>query len=79
MEIRHVIPLGRLKAELASPGPTDPAGSGGGGEGSDPEGTLPIGLGARLRSDGVSHPQFALPPEHGGTQPVQLRYSGKKE
>jgi site-specific DNA recombinase len=52
LEIRHVIPLGRLKAESASPGPTDPAGSGGG-EGSEPEGTPPIGLGARLRSDGV--------------------------
>ncbi|HMB04653.1 MAG TPA: recombinase family protein, partial [Isosphaeraceae bacterium] len=52
LEIRHVIPLGRLQAESASPGPTDPAGSGGG-EGSEPEGTLPIGLGARLRSDGV--------------------------
>jgi Recombinase zinc beta ribbon domain len=52
LEIRHVIPLGRLKTEPASPGPTDPAGSGGG-EGSEPEGTPPVGLGARLRSDGV--------------------------
>jgi site-specific DNA recombinase len=53
LEVRHVIPLGRLKAESASPGPTDAAGSGGG-EGSEPEGAPPIGLGARLRSDGAS-------------------------
>ena len=52
LEIRHVIPLGRLKAEPASPGPTDPTGSGGG-EGDEPEGSTPNGLGARLRSDGV--------------------------
>ena len=52
LEIRHVIPLGRLKAEPASPGPTDPTGSGGG-EGDEPEGATPSGLGARLRSDGV--------------------------
>jgi site-specific DNA recombinase len=51
LEIRHVIPLGRLKAESASPSPTDPDGAGGGG-GNEPEKT-PIGLGARLRSDGV--------------------------
>src|SRR5262249_17781675 len=52
VEIRHVIPLGRLKAEPASPCPTDPTGSGGG-EGDEPEGTTPSGPGARLRSDGV--------------------------
>ena len=52
LEIRHVIPLGRLKAEPADPGPTDPTGSGGG-EGDEPEGPTPSGLGARLRSDGV--------------------------
>ncbi|MBV8606133.1 MAG: recombinase family protein, partial [Singulisphaera sp.] len=37
LEIRHVIPLGRLKAEPADPGPTGPTGSGGG-EGDKPEG-----------------------------------------
>jgi site-specific DNA recombinase len=52
LEIRHVIPLGRLKADPASPDPTDPTGSGGG-EGDEPEGSTPSGLGARLRSDGV--------------------------
>ena len=52
LEVRHVIPLGRLKAEPANPCPTDPTGSGGG-EGDKPEGATPIGLGARLRSDGV--------------------------
>ena len=52
LEICHVIPLGRLKAEPADPGPTDPTGSGGG-EGDEPEGPTPSGLGARLRSDGV--------------------------
>jgi site-specific DNA recombinase len=51
LEIRHVIPLGRLKAEPAVLSPTDPHGSGGG-TGSEAEGT-PIGPGARLRSDGV--------------------------
>jgi site-specific DNA recombinase len=52
LEIRHVIPLGRLKAEPADPGPTDPTGSGGG-EGDESEGPAPSGPGARLRSDGV--------------------------
>ena len=52
LEIRHVIPLGRLKAEIASPGPTNPTGSGGG-EGDEPEGPTPSSLGARLRTDGV--------------------------
>jgi site-specific DNA recombinase len=52
LEIRHVIPLGRLKAEPAGPGPTDPTGAGGG-EGGEPEGATPSGLGARLRTDGV--------------------------
>jgi hypothetical protein len=52
IEIRHVIPLGRLKAEPANPCPTDPVGSGGG-EGEEPEGAVPDGPGARLRSDGV--------------------------
>jgi site-specific DNA recombinase len=52
LEIRHVIPLGRLKAEPASPCPTDPTGSGGG-EGDEPDGPTPSGLGARLRTDGV--------------------------
>jgi site-specific DNA recombinase len=52
LEIRHVIPLGRLKPEPADPRPTDPTGSGGG-EGDEPEGPTPSGLGARLRSDGV--------------------------
>src|SRR5581483_2459311 len=52
LEIRHVIPLGRLKAEPADPGPTDPDGSGGE-EGDEPEGSPPSGPGARLRSDGV--------------------------
>ena len=52
LEIRHVIPLGRLKAEPANSDPTDPDGSGGGG-GSEPEGTPSVGPGARLRSDGV--------------------------
>ncbi len=44
LEIRHVIPLGRLKAEPADPGPTDPTGSGGG-DGDEPEGrcrTAPV-------------------------------------
>jgi site-specific DNA recombinase len=83
LEIRHVIPLGRLKAESASPGPTDPARSGGG-EGSEPEGTPPIGLGARLRSDGVGqteleqHPELAPVATRGGEvvtaqHPVELR------
>jgi site-specific DNA recombinase len=52
LEVRHVIPLGRLKAEPANLCPTDPTGSGGG-EGEEPEGAAPNGLGARLRSDGV--------------------------
>jgi site-specific DNA recombinase len=52
LEIRHVIPLGRLKAEPASPGPTGPAGSGGN-EGDEPEGATPNGPRARLRSDRV--------------------------
>jgi site-specific DNA recombinase len=52
VEIRHVIPLGRLKAEPANPSPTDPTGSGGG-EGDEPEGPTPSSPGARLRSDGV--------------------------
>jgi hypothetical protein len=52
LEIRHVIPLGRLKAEPANSGPSDPTGSGGG-EGDEPEGATPNGLDARLRSDGV--------------------------
>src|SRR3954468_14825504 len=51
LEIRHVIPLGRLRAE-ASPPSSDPDGSGGG-AGSEPGGTPPDGPGARLRSDGV--------------------------
>ena len=53
LEIRHVIPLGRLKAEPANLDPTDPDGSGGG-AGSEPEGSSPVGPGARLRSDGVA-------------------------
>ena len=57
LEIRHVIPLGRLKAEPADPGPTDPTGSGGG-EGDEPEGPTPSGLGARLRSDGVERAEL---------------------
>ena len=57
LEIRHVIPLGRLKAEPADPGPTDPTGSGGG-EGEEPEGSTPSGLGARLRSDGVERAEL---------------------
>jgi site-specific DNA recombinase len=72
LEIRHVIPLGRLKAEPASPCPTDPTGSGGG-EGDEPEGTAPNGLGARLRTDGVKDAQLVvrLGPkftQHGGIQ-----------
>jgi hypothetical protein len=59
--IRHVIPLGRLKAEPANLEPTDPDGSGGG-EGSEPEGTPPVGLGARLRSDGVEDAQLVAGP-----------------
>jgi site-specific DNA recombinase len=51
LEIRHVIPLGGLRAESASPSPADPEGSGGG-EGSEPEGGT-VDPGARLRSDGV--------------------------
>ncbi len=58
LEIRHVIPLGRLRAESASPSPTDPDGSGGG-EGSEPEGA-PVGPGARLRSDGVEDAQLVV-------------------
>jgi site-specific DNA recombinase len=50
LEIRHVIPLGRLKAEPGSPGPNDPSGPGGE-EGEEPAGTTPNDLGARLRSD----------------------------
>ena len=57
LEIRHVIPLGRLKAEPANPNPTDPDGSGGG-EGSEPEGSSPVGPGARLRSDGVERAEL---------------------
>src|SRR4051812_17209771 len=52
LEIRHVIPLGRLKAEPAVPRPTDPTGSGGG-EGDEPAGSAASDLGERLRSDGV--------------------------
>ena len=52
LEIRHVIPLGRLRAEAASPPSSDPDGSGGG-AGSESGGTPPNGPGARLRSDGV--------------------------
>jgi site-specific DNA recombinase len=52
LEIRHVIPLGRLKAEPAEPEPTDPDGSGGG-AGSEHEGMVPEGPSVRLRSDGV--------------------------
>src|SRR4051812_28767046 len=52
LEIRHVIPPGRLRGEPADPGPTDPTGSGGE-EGEEPEGSPPGGTGARLRSDGV--------------------------
>ncbi len=66
LEIRHVIPLGRLKAETASPSPTDPDGSGGG-EGSGPDET-PVGPGAvpcrpggrpGLPEVGLSHVQRA--------------------
>ena len=57
LEIRHVIPLGRLKAEPANPCPTDPSGSGGG-EGDEPEGSTPSGPGARLRSDGVERAEL---------------------
>jgi site-specific DNA recombinase len=60
LEIRHVIPLGRLKAEPASPCPSDPTGSGGG-EGDEPEGATPSGLGARLRSDGVEGAELVRP------------------
>ena len=57
LEIRHVIPLGRLKAEPANLDPTDPDGSGGG-AGSEPEGSSPVGPGARLRSDGVGQAEL---------------------
>ncbi len=72
LEIRHVIPLGRLKADPASPCPTDPTGSGGG-EGDEPEGAKPSGLGARLRSDGVEDAQLVVRVgpqlgQHGGVQ-----------
>jgi site-specific DNA recombinase len=53
LEIRHVMPLGRLKAEPTSPCSGDPTGSGGGEEG-EPGGATPNGFGARLRSDGAS-------------------------
>jgi site-specific DNA recombinase len=64
LEIRHVIPLGRLKAEPAGPCPTDPTGSGGG-AGDEPEGTTPNGLGARLRSDGVEVTELMGDPVQG--------------
>src|SRR4051812_8505999 len=64
LEIRHAIPLGRLKAEPASPGPTDPDGSGGGG-GDEPEGATPNDLGARLRSDGVELAELMGHPTEG--------------
>ncbi len=59
LEIRHVIPLGRLKAEPADLCPTDPTGSGGG-EGEEPDGSPPSGPGARLRSDGVEPADLML-------------------
>ena len=76
LEIHHVIPLGRLKAETASPSPTDPDGSGGG-EGSGPEET-PVGPGARLRSDGVEHAQLMVRvgPQLGQHAGVQVRPVG---
>jgi site-specific DNA recombinase len=73
LEIRHVIPLGRLKAEPVNLEPTDPDGSGGG-EGSEPEGSPSIGPGARLRSDGVEDAQLMvrLGPELGDRGGVQV-------
>jgi hypothetical protein len=64
LEIRHVIPLGRLKAEPADPCPTDPTGSGGG-EGDEAEGSPPSGPGARLRSDGVEMAELMRDPLEG--------------
>lgn len=64
LEIRHVIPLGRLKAEPADSGPTDPDGSGGG-EGEEPEGSPLSGPGARLRSDGVEMAELMGDPLEG--------------
>jgi site-specific DNA recombinase len=77
LEIRHVIPLGRLKAEPASPCPTDPTGSGGG-EGDEPEGTAPNGLGARLRTDGVEATDLMLDraEDLGNGLRIQLRTVG---
>jgi site-specific DNA recombinase len=77
LEIRHVIPLGRLKAEPAEPGPTDPTGSGGG-EGGEPEGSPPSGPGARLRSDGVEDTQLVagLRPEFLQDLPIEIRAVG---
>ncbi len=73
LEIRHVIPLGRLKAESAGPNQNDPDGSGGG-EGSDPEET-PAGPGARLRSDGVEFTDLVrdLPKHLGNRLRIQRR------
>ncbi|MEJ7640303.1 MAG: recombinase family protein [Singulisphaera sp.] len=77
LEIRHVIPLGRLKAETASPSPTDPDGSGGG-EGSGPEET-PVSSGARLRSDGVEGAKLMRHfTENGGDRPgIERRAVGR--
>jgi hypothetical protein len=80
LEIRHVIPLGRLKAEPAGPCPTDPTGSGGG-EGDEPEGATPSGLGARLRSDGVEDAQLVVRvgPQFGQHGGVEIRSVGDQD
>ncbi len=79
LEIRHVIPLGRLKAEPAGSCPTDPTGSGGG-EGDEPEGATPSGLGARLRSDGVEDTELVagLRPEFRQGLRVEVRAVGDR-
>jgi site-specific DNA recombinase len=76
LEIRHVIPLGGLRAESASPSPADPDGSGGG-EGNEPE-ERPTDPGARLRSDGVEDAQrmIGVGPEFAQHRRIQVRAVG---
>ncbi len=56
LEIRHVIPLRRLKPEALTPAPPDDPR-----EGSGPDETVPQEANERLRSDGVGPADLALP------------------
>jgi site-specific DNA recombinase len=87
LEIRHVIPLGRLKAETAIPSPIDPDGSGCVGTPGSPSqcdcaapvrpapGTAPRRSTASAPGDSSRSPKSVLPSSAGSTRPSSGRRS----